>query len=265
MPRIVSQKDFSKHRKLTFCYLCGKPLDGTSPTNDDHCPPKSVFNAIDRSNYPIILKVHKKCNHSWHLSDDMLSRFFDPLSNQGKVNKSKHQKQMEKRKVGIVFQGFEVYGYKDVPLRPFGKRLIQCMHALLYKEWLPTGTICDIMFPFAQANQKGQSVSDEIRDVSLAMSKRIVSSVKAESYDFVTAYKNKFKYVCCWSTFDSGNPICLFAFDIMHMSKMAIPLCVLPKAAIGYYALKPPQAEHSKATKLQLPLTEEDILYPLPF
>ena len=135
MPRITTQKEFKANRKLDFCYLCGKPFDNNGqPIDDDHCPPKSIFNPNDRSNYPIILEVHTKCNHGWHLSDEMLSLLFDPLSEQGKVAKVKHRSKMEKRKVTLNIKGVSFNGYADLPLRPFAYRIIQCMHAILYKE-----------------------------------------------------------------------------------------------------------------------------------
>jgi len=263
MPRITTQQEFKVNKKLPFCYLCGEPLDNGLPINDDHCPPKSIFSTLDRANYPIVLKVHEQCNHAWHLTDDMLSLLFDPLSGQGKVEKEKHRSKMEKRKVSLDVQGIEFKGYANLPLRPFAYRMNQCMHAILYKEWLPYNIQRDVMYPFAEANNKGQLISEEICEVSLAMSKRLVSSIKADTFDCVTAYNDTFKYVCCWSTFDNGNPVCIFAFDLMKMAQMAVPFGRLPKAVIGHYAIKPPNTSFSKATKLEMSLTEEDVLYPL--
>jgi hypothetical protein len=263
MRRITTQDCFGQNKQLPFCYLCGKALDDGRPTNDDHCPPKRVFHASDRSDYPIILKVHEECNHAWHLSDDLLSLFFDPVSQQGKVLKEKHRNRMDKNKVSCNFRGQDIEGYTNIPLRPFALRLIQCMHAILYKEWLPTNTNCDFLFPFPEIDSKGKLVSEEIYDVSLAMSKRIASSIQANTYDCITAYNNKFKYACCWSTFDSGNPVCVFAFDIMEMAKMAKPIGELPKAVIGSYAMKFPESDHSNATRLELSIKVNDLLYPL--
>src|SRR4030042_66378 len=97
MPRIITQKEFDSNKQLSFCYLCGEPLDNGNPTDSDHCPPKSIFNAKDRSDYPIKLEVHKRCNYAWHLTDDMLSLFFDPLSKQGKAMNDKHLYKMKKQ------------------------------------------------------------------------------------------------------------------------------------------------------------------------
>ena len=131
MPRITTQQEFKEYKNLLFCYLCGEPLNNGMPVNDDHCPPKAIFNPKDRANYPILLKVHEKCNHEKHLSDEMLSLFFDPLSNQGKVNKDKHQRQMDKRKVYVQLPSSQLSGYTDLPLKSFASRLIQCMHSIL--------------------------------------------------------------------------------------------------------------------------------------
>jgi len=264
MPRITTQKEFARSKQLGFCYLCGEQLDNGYPTDDDHCPPKSIFNAKDRSNYPIILKVHKQCNHAWHLIDDMLSVIFDPLSGQGKIAEEKHRNKMEKRKVSVNLDGQKLDGYTNLPFRTFARRVVKCMHALLYKEWFPKGIQDQIMYPFAEANQQGKLISAEVSEISRSMSRRIASSVKADTFDCIIAYNNKFKYVCCWSTYDSGKPICLYAFDILNMSQMACPTAGLPRAVIGHYVMNPPKSDYSRATNLEIPLSAEEIEYPLP-
>jgi hypothetical protein len=265
MPRITTQREFAESKQPSFCYLCGEPLDNGDPTNEDHCPPKSIFGISDRSDYPIVLKVHEDCNHQWCLSDDMLVLFFDPLSGQGKVGKERHRSRMEKRKVSVGFEGRVIDGYTNLPLRPFAARVVRCMHAVLYKEWLPPGVAeGHIMFPFAEANRQGELVSAQQSKVSLAMARTIASSVKADTFDYVIAYNRKFKYVCCWSSDECGMPICLWAFDILNMSQMAEPFPGLPKAVIGHYAVSLPRGSHSKATVLSMPLTTGEAEYPFP-
>jgi len=264
MPRITTQREFAEGKQPSFCYLCGKPLDNGYPTNEDHCPPKSIFRVNDRSDYPIILKVHEDCNQEWCPADDMLSLFFDPLSGQGKAEKKKHRRRMEKRKVSVDLGGHAIDGYTDLPLRPFAARVVRCMRAILYKEWLPRGVEGHIMFPFAEANRQGEFVSAQQSKMSLAMARTIANSVKADTFDCVIAYNGKFKYVCCWSSYDSGMPICLWAFDILDMWQMAEPSPGLPKAVIGHYAVNLPEGSHSKATTLEMPLTTREAEYPFP-
>jgi hypothetical protein len=264
MPRITTQKEFAQHKQLGFCYLCGEPLDNGYLLDDDHCPPKSIFNVTDRSDYPIKLKVHKQCNHAWHSGDDLLSLFFDPLSEQGKAANEKHRNRMEKHKVSVDLQDHTLVGYTNLPLRPFAARVVRCMHALLYKESFPEGVQGHIMYPFGEANQRGQLISTEMSAISLSMSRRIASSLKAATFDCVIAYNGKFKYVCCWSIYDSGKPICLYAFDVLNMAQMAYPMAGLPKTVVGHYVMNPPHSDYSKATDLEIPLSVDEVEYPLP-
>ena len=38
-----------------------------------------MFATSDRANYPIKIRVHAKCNHSWHTDDEKMAIFFDVL------------------------------------------------------------------------------------------------------------------------------------------------------------------------------------------
>lgn len=264
MPRITTQKEFKANRKVNFCYLCGKPLDNCKPTDDDHCPPKSIFSKQDRANYPIVLKVHRKCNHEKHLDDEMLSLFFDPLSKQGKARKDKHRNKMEKRKVSVNFQNHQLYGYTDLPLRPFASRVAQCMHAILYKECFPNGVIeGGITYPFTEVSQSGELLSKKSFEDSLFIARKIAGSIKADTFDCIIAYNKKFKYVCCWAD-HVERPVCLYAFDIMNMAHMASSVTGLPKAVIGHYFMNPPTSEYSKVANIEIPLSAADVEYPLP-
>lgn len=264
MPRIVTQKEFKASKKPSFCYLCGEPLDNGEPTDDDHCPPKSIFNKKDRANYPIILKAHKKCNHTKHLDDEILAVFFDPLSKQGKVEKDKHRLKMDKRKISVHFPNRHIDAYTDLPFRRFASRIAQGMHAILYEECFPNAIIKgEITYPFTEVSQEGEVISEKHKIQSLDIAMTIARSIKADKFDCVIAYNNQFKYVCCWSPFDDV-PVCLFAFDIMNMAQMASTSTGLPKVVIGHYIMKPPKSSYSKATTLEMPLSLAEIEYPLP-
>ena len=264
MRRITTQREFKAQKNLPFCYLCGEPLDNGLPINDDHCPPKSIFNSSDRADYPIILKVHEKCNHEQHLRDEMLSLFFDPLSNQGKAKKDKHQRQMDKRKVHVQFPNSQLVGYTDLPLMPFASRLVQSMHAILYKQYFPNGVIKgEIRFPFGEVSQKGEVLSEKFKEQSLNIAKTIACSIKVDKFDCVIAYNNQFKYVCCWSPFDDIS-VCLFAFDIMNMARMASTITGLPKAVIGHYYMKHPDSDYSVATTIDTSPSMAQIEFPIP-
>jgi len=264
MPRITTQQDFKVNKNLPFCYLCGEPLDNGEPTDVDHCPPKSIFSKQDRADYPIVVKVHKKCNHDRHLDDEMLSLLFDPLSKQGKVDEGKHRAKMEKRKVSLNVFDRELDGYTNLPLRPFASRVVQCMHAILYKEYFPNGVVRgEIIYPFAELSQEGEWISARNQKQALDIAQTLGASIKADTFDCIIAYNSKFKYVCCWSPYDDIS-VCLYAFDIMNMSQMAAIPTGLPKVVVGNYRLKHPQSEYSKATSIMIPLSVEQLEYPLP-
>jgi hypothetical protein len=264
MPRILTQKDFARNKQIEFCYLCGKALNDGQPTNHDHCPPKSIFRPEDRSDYPIVLEVHEKCNHEKHLSDEMLSVIFDPLSDQGKVSKAMHQKQMQKRKVIIGSPENRLEGYTDLPLRPFASRIVQCMHAILYKEYFPNGVIKgEVVYPFAELSQDGEWISSKHRGQSLAIARTIAGSIKAGTFDCVVAYNAQFKYVCCWLPYDD-KPACFYAFDIMNMARLAGTVTGLPRVVVGHYVMAFPASEHSRAISIEVPLTSDELEYPLP-
>ena len=116
MPHIINQSKFQKWQKPSFCYLCGVPLDNGLLLNDDHCPPEAMFKVADRINYPIKLKVHENCNHSWHVNDEKMGIFYDILHDGNKITSPELQNK-------LIFQDVETNqgvfkGITEFPLQP---------------------------------------------------------------------------------------------------------------------------------------------------
>ncbi len=260
MPRISTQKEFQTAHKPDFCYLCGKPLQDGQTLNSDHCPPEKIFAVHDRANYPIKLQVHKKCNHSWHLADEKLSIFFDVLHGAEKASNPEHVKKLTFLSIPTdqgVYQGLTRFPFKALVVR-----IVRCVHALLYSEFLPRETMHHFHFPIPEVNpQKGnEPIMHEMQ--TYAFSNALCTALKTETFDCIYAYNNEFKYVCTWSALDNGEPICIFAFDIYRLSKFAVKIKDFPEAIIGFYAHPCPE-NASIGSKLVVENTDKEILYPL--
>ncbi|QPD03340.1 MAG: hypothetical protein Nkreftii_001114 [Candidatus Nitrospira kreftii] len=108
MPKIVSQEDCRKVRDLPFCYLCGKPFDGSGETNDDHVPPQSIFAPADR-NFPIKLKAHKvKCHAPLNLDDEIIGQLIalrhgkKPSESNNRMKNYYRRKSRNREKYGAI-------------------------------------------------------------------------------------------------------------------------------------------------------------------
>lgn len=72
----------SKRPPETHCYLCGDPLEGPRPTNNDHIPPKQFIPRHIRRRYKVQLttrRTHVDCNHSYKLDEEYLVHCFAPF------------------------------------------------------------------------------------------------------------------------------------------------------------------------------------------
>ncbi len=259
MPRLDSQKAFRTWQRPTFCYLCGDPLDDGTVTNDDHCPPIKLFLPEDRHNYPLLLKVHKRCNSNWSAADEVLATIYAKLHGTVEVSETTRRGPdfHEVRNEQGIFQGISGF-----PIRPFATRVIRCVHALLYGEWLPTTTPNDIHIPVPEKDPISNRPKMHLMQ-SYAFADALCNAQKSDSYDSIVAYGGKFKYVTTWSQFDDGGePICLFAFDVYQLHKLGIVIDQFPKTIIGFYQRNPPPTATSiSASKVHN--TDAEILYPI--
>lgn len=114
-----------------------------------------MFKVADRINYPIKLKVHEKCNHNWHINDEKMGIFYDILHGGNKITIPELQNK-------LTFQDIETNqgvfkGITGFPLQPLVHRIIRCMHALLYHEYLPNQTKHYIHYPIPELDQSNQN------------------------------------------------------------------------------------------------------------
>lgn len=260
MPRITTQSQFQKWPQPAFCYLCGQIVANGASLNDDHCPPEGMFAIADRANYPIKLKVHAACNHRWHADDEKLAIFFDILHGGEKAEKPGLLKKLSF--VDIDNEQGTYQGITNFPLRPLAYRIIRCAHALLYGEYLPKETMHHVHYPIPEVDVSNgnRPTAHELQTYSFAS--ELCTAQKTGTYDCIVANNRQFRYMCTWANLDNGSPICLFAFDIYRLSRLAIEIRDFPKAIIGFYARPTPKGA-TRCSALRLEHKDEEILYPL--
>lgn len=261
MPHISSQSQFQKWSKPSFCYLCGEALANGAGLNDDHCPPEGMFAVADRINYPIKLKVHASCNHRWHVEDEKMAIFYDVLHGGAKASVPALQKKLSFLDIENdqgVYQGIT-----NFPIRPLAYRIVRCIHALLYGEYLPAQTINHIHYPIPEVDcsNGNRPIPQEMQ--TYAFANELCIAQKTKTHDLVTAYNRQFRYVCTWSKLDNGSPICIFAFDIYRLSRFAVEIPDFPTAVIGFYAVDTYPATATKCSKIRIENTDGEILYPI--
>ncbi|MBF8177026.1 MAG: hypothetical protein K2Y13_06125 [Burkholderiaceae bacterium] len=260
MPRLLTQSQFQRWKKPDFCYLCGTTLKDGSLLNDDHCPPQSFFSKPDRTNYPIKLQVHERCNHKWHLADETMSIFLDALHGTEKSSNPKHLAKLNfidiKSEQGIY------QGITKLPIRPLAYRIIRCMHALLYKSFLKVETVHDIHYPIPEADTANNNKPFSQKIQTYQFSNELCTAQRTETHDAIYAYNGRFKYICTWHKLDNGQSICLFTFDIYKLHNLAVKIADYPRSVIGFYAAEKPQ-NATLCSLLKLEHPDEDILYPI--
>jgi hypothetical protein len=184
MPRIVTQRDFQKWHKPDFCYLCGKTLDDGTDLNDDHCPPSALFLPADRANYSIVLKVHERCNHSWHAIDEILATIY------GIMHGSIEQLGGRRREPTIEQvendQGLFAAAL-DVPLHEFAFRVTRCAHALLYGEWISADTQNSIHVPLPEVDRDNANRPKKPLPQFVVFANALCSAQKTNTYDALIA------------------------------------------------------------------------------
>lgn len=261
MPHIANQSQFQKWKKPAFCYLCGEPLQSDADLNDDHCPPEGMFAISDRANYPIKLRVHAKCNHRWHAEDEKMAIFYDVLHGSSKASDPTLHKKLTFLDIENDQGTFQ--GITNLPIRPLGRRVIQCAHALLYDEFLPTHTINHIHYPIPVVDlSNGNRPAPHLMQ-TYAFANELCIAQKTNTHDSIVAYNRQFRYVCTWSRLDNGAPICIFAFDIYRLSRFAVAIHDFPKAVIGFYSVASPPQSATGCSKIRIENTDDEILYPI--
>lgn len=219
-----------------------------------------MFAVEDRSNYPVKVTVHKSCNHAWHLQDEKMAIFFDVLH--GAKLASDPDLRRKLAFVDVTNDQGTYQGLAGFPLKPMTSRIIRCVHALLYGQYLPTPVMSSVHFPWPQADPSNGNRPFPHLMQTYQFAQQLCTAQRASTYDSLRAYNGQFRYVCTWTHSDQGIPMCLFAFDIYRLSRFAVRIADFPRAVIGFYSVPTPQGA-SRCSSLRLEHSDDEILYPL--
>ncbi len=249
MVQIVNQKQAREVQSLSFCYLCGQALDNGNFLDRDHVPPKSMFLREDR-NFPIILKVHRKCNADWQISDEKVKLLVDVLHG---VDITRHA---GKYRVGVARsktgQLFPLLG--GIPLGAMIHRIMRAFHAALYGEFMPQTVKNKILTPIPEAEFKdGEVTVKRILPQFKDLSDMLRASTLARVTDKIITNNDKLRYECTWPQFDNGSRFCVFALDIYNWESLGDQVSNEEYACIGFYFLDghmPSKA--TEATRVQV-------------
>lgn len=258
---ISSQKQLRDHGTPEFCYLCGERLDGPSPINRDHCPPKGLFAPGDRENFPVILPTHERCNNAWKEADELIGIITDALHARNKSQDFSHTSRLHAKFVG--FGEYQAASVSNLPLAPMAARIVRGMHALLYKEYLPVNTKSKFHIPLPEAGMDTGSMIAPLEQTYI-FSGVIRKALLSNTADVIRAYSGNFKYACTWEQFDNGQPFCVFCFDIYAFHALSPPISNFPRAFIGIYVPQSQPVVAARASGLEIVLTQNELLYPWP-
>lgn len=256
---ISSQKQLRSHGTPAFCYLCGEKLDGQGSINRDHCPPKGLFAHADRENFPIILPTHESCNNSWKEADELIGIITDALHSRKKSQDSAYTSRLETEFVG--FGESHAASVSNLPLAPMAARIVRGMHALLYKEFLPVKVKSKFHIPLPEAEIDTKRMLLPLEQ-TFTFSGVLRKALLSKTADVVRAYNNKFKYACTWERLDDGQPFCIVSFDIYNFHQLSPPVTNFPKSFIAMYILDQQPVGASRASGLEILLSQSEILDP---
>lgn len=259
MPIIDSQKKYRDWPKPEFCYLCGQILADESALDDDHCPPLGLFRPEHRGNYPIILRVHRRCNHAWHAADERLTTTYAMLH--GTLDPQDQRRRWPKFHDVTNDQG-TFLGATELPFRELTFRIVRCAHALLYGDWLPDKTPNSIHIPVPEVDiASGNRPKRPLPQVR-HFAKHLCTAQKAKTFDGIVAYAGRFKYVTTWVHADGGEPFCILTLDIYELHRLGMVIDGFPRAIIGSYQWPTPKGA-ARLTSLEAISTEAELLYPI--
>jgi hypothetical protein len=251
--QIRTQSEWQRCKKPDFCYLCGSSLGNGEETDDDHCPPKKIFSSRDLSNYPIILKTHKACNGEWSKLDVRFASLWSNITG----NASGRRVANKVIKSSLVGGHLWTRLIHNVPLEKLQYRILRCMHAILYNEFLKDGTGVEFYSPYIRLNPKTLTPTNVNIGLYYALSRQLIASQKVEVFDGISSHNGKFKYVCTWDNLENGQDICIFALDVNDMYALAPKVSWGLEVSVGYYIWpRPLLGPKVPRTKLEYPTRE---------
>jgi hypothetical protein len=232
MPVILSTlKALRTVRNLSFCYLCGGPLENRNQTNRDHVPPSGVFAAKDRD-LPLILPTHPQCNQRRSPEDQAIGQLVGVLHGRA-VNQTHNKLRVA---VDRFDDGNSLAVLSDIDLRQIIRRWIRGFHAALYNEFLPGDASFATYIPLPEGKRDG----DKIKYVPFpeALSK-FVGELKrnraARNMDRIVCRNGKCRYECVWSQADNGRWICIYCLDIYNWINLGDTKNFPARGCVGCY------------------------------
>jgi hypothetical protein len=256
---ISTQTQLRRQGLPSFCYLCGRELEGADAIDRDHCPPKGFFAPNDRANFPVILPTHRACNNAWHGADDLAGILTDALHSRQKSQDERFTKRLEA--YSLPFNGQEAAALRNVPLAAIALRVVRGMHALFYKSYLPLQTRNSIHIPLPAANLDTGEVEQPL-DQAFVFSGAVRRARLTNSADQITAYNGNFRYACVWDHTDGGTPLCIFAFDIYGFHYLGPSVTNFPRCFVGMYVPALVPADASWASKVHFSVSRSELLDP---
>lgn len=260
MIQLTSQKELRKVRDLDFCYWCGKKFGPENATDEgadeDHVPPKTLFDAKDRSP-PLKLKTHRDCNGEHKYTDELMGQF---------IGRNVDYVPSDPKHRLLQIEGYPNLGFgavSNVNVVDAIWRYIRGFHAALYREPLTFGAQPrrKITTPFVRAHIDKREVVPE--DIDQAQYLRIVQVLKDQrsinNVDRIVAYNNQLKYECVWvCARDSSSNLleksttkpfraCFFALDIYDWKQLGDVGITQARGCAGMYRSSKGQAP-SKAS-----------------
>lgn len=260
MPRIAQQKHFQRvQRELTFCYLCGKPLDGSQAQNRDHVPPRKAFDANHRNN-PLVLPTHTICNSNQSKYDEFVSQLTGLLRGKfprkGPLNDAIQQIRKSKMRADFAV-------IKGENLKRIVYRWVKGFHAALYGEYLESGIKANVHLPFPSGyRQDGQDLWEPLLPQRDKFAEELRIARLAKLTDRVCCYSGQCLYECIWVKTDDGQWMCVFGLRL-HGWEVLCPKSLPRRACVGFYLpVDGKPATASKQTGLALPITVSERLDP---
>lgn len=253
MPTITDQRAIRECRKLSFCYLCGRPFKpGLKPTRD-HVPPKAIFTAGDRKTNPLILPAHSQCNREQSVGDEVIGQLVSVLH--GKYPAP----QNSKLKVGVITSDSgdpPIAFLMGHDLRPLIWRTVKGFHAALYKEPLIVSGKANVHMPFPEGKRlpNGRVSFNPILPQQEIIAAEIKKNRLVQRLDRVVCFNGKCVYECVWVSADAGEPICMFALRLYDWERLADRHNFPQRGCVGIYSPtsgKPPTA--TSGTSLMFP------------
>lgn len=253
MPSLTTHKHLEKAWDPGFCYLCGQSWSVGDLANRDHVPNSSIFAKSDR-NPPLILRVHQRCNHLHSGDDEAIGQLVSLLHKSNPVAKDVRRLKVEPHvHAGTGSLQAVVEG---LPLPRILARWVKGFHAALYRQWLPSYD-GDIYPPFAGTDDL--AVLPPVARIVPKFVEEMKRNRAVGALDRIVSCRGKCRYECFWTTWDNGQPICVWALDVYDWKRLGETPTHPARSCLGYYTYATP-TEAAKRTELVFPIENNAVL-----